>query len=519
VAVYYLNGFESGGSGEVTTLTSGFSIVGSTGIAGAYGLSNDGTGTTWSDCTIPSKTRCRGVLAFGVSNVSPNNSSAGFDIHFWDSINTNMVFGLIFFAAASGNSWSLFLNGGAAGGGSGSNNYGSTTVALSSGRNILEWDVPLGSGNANVWLNGVQIFTNLAGVYGVVPTDIGTMRLLRMFVSGAFSANVDDIVLDDTNRVGNGTDPVVVISRQFTNATPAADNWTKSNSSTIDTVWNDTPFSASTNASADNMEGIDAEPQSAKISSFANTQTGHGSGTASGSATLLGQKVSFVGKTSSTAASAASLVGTPQNGTSTAGGNVSLSLTVGAAAAKGDVVIVIGGGIFRSGITYGPTTSGYTQIGSTQTSGASGTGIAFGAWYKVMGSTPDTTVACAGTGTAGDGISYTSRIIRGIQTGSVIDVSAVFSTPTTASNPDPPAITPTTNNAVIVIGAASLVSDTNIGGATNYVSQATGNAAATRPYSSSSLHRILSGGGGPQYRGDDCAAAFHRCRLDHLSAI
>jgi hypothetical protein len=494
LSVFYINGFEVGDSSEVTTIPSGWSITSSSGIAGNYAAHNDGTGTSFLDMAIASSARVVASIRFRI----PTNpgSSGGTDFHLWDTGNANMIAGVIFFGGANDNSWQVFLNSGS--GGAGSTNIASINpfTLTSNVWHYLEFDISQGTSKTyNVWLDGVNIFSGTANF--TAGTDIGVLRVGRTFISSSTNAlDIDDITLDTNTQIGDAR----VIARQFISGTLVVDQWTKTGGSgTPETVLNDTPFNAATNINTNSYTN-NTVAQDAFIASFSSTQTGHGTGVVAGADSIKGIQLSGIAKTSSTAAApGVSLIGTPQSGSSTAGADVTLSLTVGASAAAGDVVVVMGGGIFRTGINYGP--SGYTQIGTTQTSGSSGTGIAFGVWYKTMGATPDTTVVCRGTGTAGDGIAYNSRIFRGLLRDSgggqdILDPTVVFSTPVTAGNPDPPSITPGTTGDVVVIGAASLVSDTNIGGATNYVSQTTPNAAATRPISSSMLHRITGITGG-----------------------
>lgn len=340
------------------------------------------------------------------------------------------------------------------------------------------------SGAIQVWVDGVSK-SNLTGL------DLGGLSsstLDYVAISGCDDATVyheiDDIALDDAVMPGIGG----VIARQpKTGGTPTYDSWSKSSGSDAGALWDNTPFDTTDRA----YSAVADAAQTAQIASFSSTQTGHGTGTVQAGGTINAIKGALVAKTAATTAAGITQVGTALGGSSTSGADVTLNFTDPQA---GDLIIVTGGGIYRSGVSYGP--SGYTAIGSLQTSGSSGTGIAFGAWYKVSDGT-EVDVTCRGTGSTGDGIAYTVRIFQQTDTGTPLDVAATFAGPTTSTNPDPPASgTLVTNNCAIVAAGASLVSDTNIGGATNYTAQASGNANATRPYSTSSLHRILSGGAG-----------------------
>jgi hypothetical protein len=145
----------------------------------------------------------------------------------------------------------------------------------------------------------------------------------------------------------------------------------------------------------------------------------------------------------------------------TNGGNITLTFPAGIA--QGDVVILYGGHPFRSGAAIGPSTAGYTQI-VLNNAAAPG----FGVWYKVMGSTPDTTVVGQGTGNALDATAYAAFILRGANTSSLFDQTTTTAGPTTSTNPDAPAITTQTNGAWVLDLAGSQVVDTSPGSVTGY---------------------------------------------------
>lgn len=141
----------------------------------------------------------------------------------------------------------------------------------------------------------------------------------------------------------------------------------------------------------------------------------------------------------------------------------SITLTFPAGVAQGDVVILYGGHPFRSGAAIGPSTAGYTQIALNNTAAP-----AFGAWYKVMGTTPDTSVVGQGTGNSLDATAYAAFIIRGVNTSSLLDQTTTTAGPTTSSNPNAPAITTQTNGAWVLDLAGSQVLDTSPGSVTGY---------------------------------------------------
>jgi hypothetical protein len=492
MSVVCIAGFELGDASDLLSLAAGQTIVAG-GTHGAYVLKNDGSGGARSTITFSPSTYARVRVSIRLNFASATPATNWFtDVHFFDAVSADLGGVIIWYygpgGGSGGNDWEMYFNAGA--GSQWTPNPASGYFTVTAGWHLLEIDFNTANGSiSQAWFDGVLKLTTPASTIGV--NQVNQLALGDVF-GGTATANdvllTDDIVVDDTNQPGDCR----VIARQPASGTPTYDEFTKSSASTIDTVWSDTPLNTSTFA----RSAVTSSRQTGDLASFSATQSGHGTGTIGASDTIKALLGRFIAGAAALTAAGITEVGTAQSGTSTAGGNVTLTFST--APQAGDLVIVTGGHILRTGSSYGPSTAGYTQIGSLQTSGASGTGIAFGAWYKVMGDTPDTNVVCNGTsGTAGDGVSYESKVLRQTNNAVVLDIAAVFAGPTTSTNPDPPASgTLATNNCAIVIAAASLVSDTNIGSATNYTGQATGNAGATRPYSASILHRILSGGAG-----------------------
>lgn len=75
--------------------------------------------------------------------------------------------------------------------------------------------------------------------------------------------------------------------------------------------------------------------------------------------------------------------------------------------------------------------------------------------YKVMGSTPDTSIAISHTGNINYGLAVAIHVWEGIDTTTPLDVAATTATGIDTAIPNPPAITPITNNSVILACAAS----------------------------------------------------------------
>lgn len=115
----------------------------------------------------------------------------------------------------------------------------------------------------------------------------------------------------------------------------------------------------------------------------------------------------------------------------------------------GDIVIVYFGVTIASDATMGFTTSGYAELYETFVSASVATNMLVG--YKMMGSTPDSNVTVNASATT-RGWSIAIAVFRGVNQTTPFD--AAFTTASsTASMPNPPAITPVTVGSVVVSGA------------------------------------------------------------------
>lgn len=163
-----------------------------------------------------------------------------------------------------------------------------------------------------------------------------------------------------------------------------------------------------------------------------------------------------------------SLVGTLSH-TATANG-ADATMTMPAGIRVGDVAVVFGGHPHRAGAPLGPSTAGYTEI-TTHTAAAPNVG----AWYKLMGSSPDADVIVLGSTNANDGTAYIGFVLRSVDPDTILDVVATTAGPTTSADPDPPAITPVTDGTCLIVFAGSTIADTTItepAGTTNPVTVA-----------------------------------------------
>ena len=155
--------------------------------------------------------------------------------------------------------------------------------------------------------------------------------------------------------------------------------------------------------------------------------------------------------------------GTPQTGSATNGGDVTLTFSTGAGAPlEGDEVVVFGGH-GATVTTLAAPGSGYTQIGIH-----TGSAPIFGAWHKRMGVTPDLSVVCSGGGDAGDGVAYCCWVLSGVDP-TFFDQTTTTAGPTTSTNPDCASITTQTANAWVLAMAGSAVNDAAVTGPTGYV--------------------------------------------------
>ena len=104
------------------------------------------------------------------------------------------------------------------------------------------------------------------------------------------------------------------------------------------------------------------------------------------------------------------------------------------------------------------TISGYTTIAAlyadntTPTTGVDSNLIVA---YKFMGTTPDTNLVIPTSGATTEAEAVVVQVWRGIDSSNPLDVTAVTNTQVTTGIPNPPAITPTTTGAIIVVAAGT----------------------------------------------------------------
>lgn len=154
--------------------------------------------------------------------------------------------------------------------------------------------------------------------------------------------------------------------------------------------------------------------------------------------------------------------GTPGTGTdATQQNGANKTITLPGDIASGDRIYLFGGHSARAGFTPGPVTAtGWNTI-AVHTSATP----YFGAWYKDMGSTPDSSIACLGTGDAADACAYGCYVLGG----SAAAFTYAENGPTTGANPVPPQISGAVSGLDLVIAVAfGTVFDSSIGAGLGY---------------------------------------------------
>lgn len=150
---------------------------------------------------------------------------------------------------------------------------------------------------------------------------------------------------------------------------------------------------------------------------------------------------------------------------STSATTVSFSLTGGSSTtpAAGDIVILsIAIGAASTTLISAP--AGYTQLALFAASDTYDSVLYVG--YKIMTSTPDTTFPIPSSLSTSNAQVANVFVWRNIDSGTPIDVATVTATGANSTNANPPSITPTTTNAIIMgIGAAG-----HVNGTTNFSS-------------------------------------------------
>jgi hypothetical protein len=153
------------------------------------------------------------------------------------------------------------------------------------------------------------------------------------------------------------------------------------------------------------------------------------------------------------------------------GASISVSLS-GLSLQENDFVLVINTCMGNSDRDMTMNTAGYTSILDIYVNGTTSDSN-MGISWKVMGSTPDSTVSCKGSSSANFGGGAIAYAFRGVDTSNPIDVTTTSATASGSSIPNPPSITPFTSGAFIVIAGsyAATTPDTTVTVPTGYSNQ------------------------------------------------
>lgn len=134
------------------------------------------------------------------------------------------------------------------------------------------------------------------------------------------------------------------------------------------------------------------------------------------------------------------------------GGTANENINLPANLSANDLVIVVLSIAGTGDKTY--RISGYTQASDFYADDTYDANLQIG--RKFMGTTPDTTVTITGgTGSGVDGGAVAIHVWRGIDTTTPLDITTIANIQTNTGIPNPPAVTPVTANAVILVAAAS----------------------------------------------------------------
>jgi hypothetical protein len=118
-----------------------------------------------------------------------------------------------------------------------------------------------------------------------------------------------------------------------------------------------------------------------------------------------------------------------------------------------DLVIVSYGIESGSDIDVTISTGGYTEVADLY--GNDSIDVNLGVFRKFMGAVPDTDVVVGATGGTANPGAVVIQVWRGVDLTTPMDAAATTATGTNGGNPDPPAITPSTTDAMIIVCAAA----------------------------------------------------------------
>ncbi len=164
------------------------------------------------------------------------------------------------------------------------------------------------------------------------------------------------------------------------------------------------------------------------------------------------------------------------------GGTLSVTLSGISGLAEGDIVFVS----VAITDTINATPDGWLELDA---------GAHYAVYYKIMGETPDTSVSFGDTGGSTDSGAAVAMAFSGAEFNSNWDISSSVS----PNAPDPPSVTPASdNNCILVFGISYLEAtvDTSVGTITNYSTPVVARGNDSIDSQVAAAYRILSGGSG-----------------------
>ena len=124
------------------------------------------------------------------------------------------------------------------------------------------------------------------------------------------------------------------------------------------------------------------------------------------------------------------------------------------APAQGDIVVLCHSTYSGSNEDGGPVAAaGFAEIADLYADDSADANLSVS--YKIMTATPDTSVSILGTGYYANYQMVAVSVWRGVDVAVPIDVTSTTATGTNTAKPNPPAITPTTSEAVVLVAGGS----------------------------------------------------------------
>lgn len=137
---------------------------------------------------------------------------------------------------------------------------------------------------------------------------------------------------------------------------------------------------------------------------------------------------------------------------------------------ENDLVIVANASVSSGDIDCGVTSAGWTEITELFSNDNSDCNLSVN--YKVMSATPDTSVTCKASQSAGRGSVSIAYVLRGQDLSTYADATITTATGINAAIPNAPSITTVTDNAWVVAIGAGTVKDTAVTAPSGYSNQA-----------------------------------------------